>query len=265
MRVCRLGRLVVLALLLSGSALWADAGRPAEAASPEEDTLFQTSTLSALMVGLLGGVVPISDLAGQGDLGLGTLEGLDGELLCVDGVFYQVSASGAVREVAPDEMAPFAMVTHFEPDIAVEVPDGTDLPGLTALLDATRPSDNAFYAVRIEGAFRAMKTRSVPRQEPYAGLMAAVAEQSVFELGATRGTLVGFWFPAFVAGLNLPGYHFHFVTDDRAAGGHVLGLTTDEVSAALDVTPILHLALPGTSEFLEADLSQAGSAAKAEK
>lgn len=265
MRATRLGRWTVLVTLLSTASLWADGGTPEGTTLPADDTLYQTSTLSALMVGLLDGVVPIRDLEGQGDLGLGTLEGLDGELLCVDGTFYQVAASGAVREVGPEETVPFAMVTRFEPDIAVDIPSSTNLAGLTAVLDAARPSDNAFYAVRIEGDFRAMRTRSVPRQEPYAGLMAAVAEQSVFELSEVRGTLVGFWFPAFVAGLNLPGYHFHFVTEDRTAGGHVLGLTTGEVSAALDVTPSLHLALPGTGEFLGADLSQAGSAASAEK
>ncbi len=262
----RMHRLLCLTASLIAACVVAGRADEAPEATPmERDTLYQTSTLSALMVGLLDGARPVGELAGEGDLGLGTLEGLDGELLCVDGVFYQVSVEGAVREVASEERVPFACMTHFEPEIAVEAPPGLDLAGLTALLDAARPSPNAFYAIRMDGTFGTMKTRSVPRQEPYAGLMEAVAHQSVFELGEVEGTLVGFWIPAFAAGVNLHGYHFHFVTGDRSAGGHVLGLTTGTVEAALDLTPALSLSLPTSPEFLAADLGGAGSAEKAEK
>ncbi len=47
-------------------------------------TLFQTSTIDALLEGKFDGDVSFADLAGRGDSGLGTLDALDGEMIALD-------------------------------------------------------------------------------------------------------------------------------------------------------------------------------------
>src|SRR6516225_6984254 len=62
-------------------------------------TLYQVSTATALVEGIYQGAVRVGNLREHGDLGLGTFEDLDGEMLIVDGHFFQVRCDGSVREV----------------------------------------------------------------------------------------------------------------------------------------------------------------------
>src|SRR5262249_40615492 len=82
---------------------------------------------------------------------------------------------------------------------------------------------NTFLAVRVDARFAAITLRSVHRQEPpYRPLDAAVKGQSVWTHAEVSGTLVGVRSPAWVGGLNVPGYHWHFLSADRTGGGQVL-------------------------------------------
>ena len=56
--------------------------------------LFQYNTLGALMAGLYGGTMTVGELLEHGDLGLGTLDSIDGELIVLDGKAYQAKGSG---------------------------------------------------------------------------------------------------------------------------------------------------------------------------
>ncbi|MDD1751866.1 MAG: acetolactate decarboxylase, partial [Methanotrichaceae archaeon] len=108
------------------------------------------------------------------------------------------------------------------------------------------------------GLFDYIKTRSVPAQvKPYPTLAQATENQSVFEIFNQIGTLVGFWSPAFTSGINVPGYHFHFLNDKGTAGGHVLDLRVKNVSIAFDYTPDFFVDTPQEKEFLLVDLSEA--------
>ena len=114
---------------------------------------------------------------------------------------------------------------------------------------------NLFYAVRVDGRFASVTTRSVPRQEkPYPSLADVAKTQPVFHLEDVTGTLAGFRFPDFARGLNVPGFHFHFLTEDRRAGGHVLDMVLAEGELAIDASARFHLELPTDPTFLHADL-----------
>jgi acetolactate decarboxylase len=85
----------------------------------------------------------------------------------------------------------------------------------------------------------------VPRQrKPYPPLVEVVKEQPTFELSDVSGSLVGFRFPDYAQGLNVTGYHFHFITADRSAGGHVLGCTLTHGELRVDREADLRLELP---------------------
>src|SRR5271154_6482402 len=82
----------------------------ADALEIDHSTLFQVSTSTALVQGVYDGVVRVGELKQHGDFGLGTFDGLDGEMLALDGHFYQVQGSGKVSESSDDAKVPFAVV-----------------------------------------------------------------------------------------------------------------------------------------------------------
>ncbi len=224
-------------------------------AQVDRETLFQVSTLGALSVGVYDGDTTYGEVEEHGDMGLGTFQGLDGEMVAVDGEFFQVKTDGVAYPVEDSAIAPFATVTFFDSDREGIPEKGLDYEGLQAFIDVLRPSDNMFYAIRIDGEFEYVKARSVPGQEkPYPPLSEVVEEQTVFEFGDIEGTMVGFWCPSYVGDINASGYHLHFLTADRKAGGHVLDLRLGEITMYIDETPGLLMQLPDTEEFLQAGL-----------
>jgi len=257
--------LVAIALILTGSLAPASAAAspaslaseaPLVASDASKDVLFQESTITALMQGVFNGSMTFSELGKHGDFGIGTFEGLDGEMVELDGQFYQVKADGKVYPVNGSMETPFADVTFFEPDLKISINNSANQTELQKYLEAQIPSPNIFYAIRIDGTFDYVKTRSVPAQNPpYPTLTEAVAHQSVFEFHNQSGTIVGFWSPAYANGANVPGYHFHFLNENRTAGGHVLDFTIKNASVAIDYTPQFFMNLPADKDFLQEDLT----------
>ncbi|QLA17169.1 acetolactate decarboxylase [Desulfolutivibrio sulfoxidireducens] len=220
----------------------------------QKNVLFQVATIDSLAAGAMDGGVDIRELARHGDTGLGTVDGLDGEMVVVDGVFYRVGYDGSVSVIDPATRSPFAMVVFFRPDREVAIPAGADLARVVEALDAALPTKNLFYAVRLTGTFDHLKVRSVPAQRrPYPPLAKAVAEQSVFELQGVVGTVAGFRCPANVGGLNVPGWHFHFMSEKdasgRRSGGHVLAARVGEVAARVADLRRVELVLPAGGDF----------------
>ena len=216
-------------------------------------TLFQTSTIDALLSGNYEGDVSFAELEAYGDFGLGTFDALDGEMIGVDGAFYQVKADGQAYEVDERMKTPFAVVTFFEPSEIRHLTAPMNYAALLAHLDEIVASDVATcHAVRVDCHFRYVKTRSVPRQhKPYPPLVEAVKHQPTFEFHDVRGSLVGFRFPDYVGGLNVSGYHFHFITEDRSAGGHLLECEMSRGELRVDHESDLNLELPaGVSEAI---------------
>lgn len=234
--------------------------------APTTDALFQVAPLHNLLAGAYDGLISFGRVRAQGDFGLGTLDALDGELLLLDGLFYQVRGDGSVHPVPNETTTPFVMVKHFRDDRMTVLPDGLDLNGIRAVLDREMGAGDPPWAIRLEGRFLRVKTRSVPRQvSPYPPLAEVVKHQSTFEFTEVDGTVVGFRMPAYLQGVNLPGYHFHFLTKRRDRGGHVLALETGAgVVARLDRAEAFHLvpgemahkareAHPGELEWIEGE------------
>jgi acetolactate decarboxylase len=211
-------------------------------AQPADHSIFQVSTFHALKQGKYDGETTFDELKKHGDFGIGTVNGLDGEVLALNGEFYQIKADGRVYSIADQEKTPFAAVTFFRPDKTLSLPRVSDMNGLQEALDRMLPSADGIFAIRIAGEFKYVKVRSVPRQEkPYPGLEEALKHQTVFELNNVRGTLVGFRFPNYIGGVNVPGYHFHFITADKQSGGHTLDCSTED--ANVDVARISTLSV----------------------
>jgi acetolactate decarboxylase len=217
-------------------------------------TLYQVSTATALVEGIYQGAVRVGTLREHGDLGLGTFEDLDGEMVVVDGHFFQVRCDGSVREVDDSVLSPFAVITRFAPEPAVTLDQCPDLGHLTSRFDRLRHSDNIFYALRVDGMFDYVHTRAMCRTEEGVPLVQAAAVQPEFEFRDISGTLVGFWTPEYAKTFNVPGYHLHFISADRTRGGHLLQCRGSNLRLQIQREGDYHLALPETEDFLRANL-----------
>jgi acetolactate decarboxylase len=233
----------------------------------DHSTLFQVSTTGALVEGVYKGAVTVGELKKHGDFGLGTFEGLDGEMVVVDGRFYQVHSDGRIT-VPPDAApVPFAVVTTFHPPRRVPIAGFTSFEELTRQLDAHRRSNNLFFAVRLDSRFAEIHTRVACKAEAGVPLDQATAHQAEFRMKEVTGSIVGFWSPPYARSINVAGWHLHFLTDDRKGGGHLLGCAGQGLEAKLQDLDDLRLAIPETAQFLHADLTRDPSAAldKAER
>ncbi len=228
----------------------------------QKNVVFQSAPSNALLAGCYSGTMSIHDLAKRGDFGLGTFDALDGEMIVLDHVFYQAKADGRVCRPKGEDTSPFATVIFFKPDQEFSPEQTMSFKELTAFLDKEIPSENLIYAIRMEGNFKTLKVRSAARQDkPFQVLTEAIKEQKVFELKDQEGTLVGFRFPPYVGGINVPGYHFHFLSKDKTLGGHVLDLLVESPRIQIDKNRGFSMELPETEEFLkfrfEADAKEA--------
>ena len=226
-------------------------------AKADESRLFQYSTIDALLAGDYDGDISLFELAKHGNFGLGTYNRVDGEMILLDGVFYKVKGSGKVELANPEEHSPLAIVTDFKPDTSLELAEAKTLAELEAKIDTSLMNKNLFYAIRIEGDFEGMTTRAIyPQDKPYKPLAEVSKTQSVFNIGSSKGQLIGFRSPAFVKGFNVPGYHWHFLASDHHSGGHVLALHLLTGHAQVATISAVEIKLPTTDSFMHADQSK---------
>ncbi len=211
-----------------------------------------------LLAGAYDDQMTCKRLISYGDFGIGTFDGLDGEMILLEGKMYQVKADGKVYTPAMHLTTPFASVVKFNQDITMTVHRGIDFRSLEKIVDDAVPNMNIFCAVKVKGHFSKIKTRSVPAQKkPYPPLTEVTKNQPVFSFEDISGTLVGFRSPVYVKGINVPGYHLHFISEDFTSGGHVLEFTLEEGTIEIDICNRFLMILPeGEGSFGRIDLGR---------
>ncbi len=210
----------------------------------DRDVLYQLSSMAALKAGAYDGIKTYADVTRHGDFGIGTFEGINGEMIELDGTVYQVKTDGKVYTPDLSTQSCYATVTFFDNDQAVELEQPMSYDEIKARLDAILPT-NIPCAIRIDGIFETVKTRSVPAQKkPYPPLDDVVKQQVVFELTNVTGTAVGFRFPSFMDGVQAPGYHLHFLAQGGDAGGHLLDCRIWRGTVKIDFTREFLMELP---------------------
>jgi acetolactate decarboxylase len=214
----------------------------------KEDTIFQVSTIQSLLEGNYDGYLSFEELKKVGDVGIGTFEAVDGEMIMIDNTVYQAKADGTVEIAADSEKTPFAVVTTYNNDETVELEKTESLEDLEKQLDPFITSKDLFYVFRIDANFDSLQVRSVPAQEkPYPVLSEVVKEQSVFDYSGNSGTIIGFWCPDNLGGINVSGYHFHYISEDRSQAGHVLDLAFSAAQLSVDESDGFEMAVFDTS------------------
>jgi acetolactate decarboxylase len=255
-----LGIGLAIVLVFCSAAVYSSLTRLPTASSVPQDreTLYQVSTIDALMLGVYDGIQPVGEIKKHGDFGIGTFDALEGEMIVLDGVVYQAKSDGRVYSVPDNTTTPFATVTYFEPDFNATIGRPMNFSWFSTDMSARLPSQNMIYAVRMQGTFPHVKIRAIPaQQKPYPTLTDAAKNQSVYTYADARGTVVGFYTPVFFKGINVAGYHLHFISDDRHTGGHILDFEVPaNTEVEYDITPEFEMLLPTKGAFIGVDLSQ---------
>jgi acetolactate decarboxylase len=221
-----------------------------------DNTIYLCSPLNALVEGIYEENVSLREIKEHGDFGLGTFNDLDGEMVILDGNVYQVRSDGCVTVVRDDEKTPFAGVVFYRP-LSCELFDHEmDYETFTIWINRLLPSPNLLYAIRVDGLFAHVKTRSVPKQENYRPLVEVTKEQPTFNFTNLEGTLAGFFTPSFMASVSVPGLHLHFLSADLKCGGHLLECRPPRGRIGIQFVNKLELSLPISVDYLTWDFTR---------
>jgi acetolactate decarboxylase len=208
---------------------------PGEAsAEVDRDSYYQVSTYGRLSEGGYRGMISIERLLEHGDFGIGTVEGIDGEMMVLDGVAYRAGTDLAPVEVPSGTLVPFAMLTYFDQGETTILQEHLNYSTFKDLLDDVL-QDKIAYAIMIEAEFDSITIRSVPgQQEPYMPLVDVVANQTILRLENVSGTMIGYYISEGLGEINVPGFHMHFLSQDLSYGGHVLDVEFSDVRVQID-------------------------------
>lgn len=220
------------------------------------NTVFQYSTLSALLEGVYDGELSVGELKQYGNYGIGTFNALDGELLLFDGFCYKAQSNSQVVKVNDDQKIPFATACYFIPDTVVMFKGLRSLQEVENQIDSIVPSTNLLYAYKITGEFDSIIIRSVPKQEkPYLRLIEAFKKQGVYTYEKENGVLFGYKFPNYLKDVNMNAFHLHFLSDDKSRGGHLLSCKLKDVTVEVAFVRNYQLELPNSAFFNQSSLT----------
>lgn len=248
--------LFTLLFIVSGNIC---AENPADSITVDREVISQVSLLQGLTFGDYNGSIPVARLKELGDIGIGTFDALNGELIMLEGVVYRAAYDGSIEIVPDEETIPFSNVTFFDADEEIQLTGIDSVGALKAALDkkVSETGENRFYMIKAEGTFNTMNVRSeLPQTKPYKPLAVVLeTDQTFFDYENIQGTVVGLYCPAYMNDLNAVGWHFHFVSDDRLYGGHVLDLSAETIEVSIDKTDSFAMVLPDNEMFNTFDLT----------
>ena len=210
--------------------------------SQNHDVFFQASSLDSLVKGSYEGKITVHDLLNQGDFGLGAVEYMDGELVCLDEKCYRITTDGMAHELSPESKIAFASVVFFQSNKTFDISQQQNFTELQKYLDDKLMDKNDIFAIKIDGFFSDITTRTVQKQDRlYVPLSKVIANQTITHLLNVRGTLVGFYVPDYMKEINVAKYHFHFLTENKEFGGHVLDFNIKNGTAHISKIDEVHI------------------------
>lgn len=220
--------------------------------------LFTVGVGAGLIGGLYDGYYPLGQLKQHGNFGLGAPDKLDGEIVVYQGKIYQTQHTGKTFVADDRQLTPFAMVHFFQPDERVVTYRVMDKQSLFHYLDSSLTNVNGLYAIHISGKFSYIKTRAFPpvKAQEHTPLASMLTLQHFFEFNNVQGDLIGYRLPSFMDNTNISGYHFHFLSEQKDAGGHIIDLKTDSITIEVDELDSYTIQVPATSEFKQFDFKK---------
>lgn len=228
-----------------------------------ENTIHQYAPTVALLNSIYEGDITPEQMVQQGNIGIGTVNHLAGELVAVDGVVYTIDAEGGIKVAPQDLESPNMTMINFQPKRTVTVENIESYEDLTKALQKYATSINSFYAYRIKGEFGYLKMASAHKVENEdVSLFEYLDTRVMYTRENIKGTLVGLFTPDYLGNIVIPGMHFHFLSEDIKLGGHLEDIKFDKLQVEIQEINQVNLQLPETEKFRTRELKQ-GAAPKA--
>jgi len=251
----------LLFLFLAAIALSAKPVTPITKSTPPDTVynhLFTVGIGSGLIGGLYDGFYPYRELKKHGDFGLGAPDKLDGEIMIFRGRIYQTQHTGKTFQVEDRQLTPFSMINFFHPDITIAPHKSLDKAALFHLLDSVLTNTNGMYAIHISGKFSYIKTRAFPpvQEHQHTPLADMLNLQHFFEFKEAQGDLIGYRLPVFMDNTNISGYHFHFLSRKKDAGGHIIDLKAEDITIEIDTLDSYTIKVPANKDFEQFDFKK---------
>ncbi|MBT0726418.1 acetolactate decarboxylase [Rosenbergiella australiborealis] len=217
----------------------------------------QYSTIGALMSGHLSGDFATGTPHNKQLFGLGCSCGISGELTVSQGQFWEATAGEPLHHFT-DKHLPFLQVTEFVAEHSFSAKNVTD-NNIDKLLSEQLPIANIFLAVNVKSCFDEVVIRRPQRDEKHSRTAKEMSEvQHVDKLSSVSGQLIGFWTPELFGRISVPGFHFHFLSDDEQHSGHVLSFSAAEATVDYQEkeTIEIHNATSEKFKSLDIDITQ---------
>ena len=225
----------------------------------KHDTYFHYSIWHAFVNKVFDADLKVRTLKANGDIGLGSYDFLDGEMVMLDGIPYIIREDGEVSIGAADDEIVYANAAFFDEDGSFPINETVDFEKFRAAINAHLPTLNLFYAFKVHGTFNTLKLGGLNKQEkPFDdGLDVLIPARPIFEGENIEGTMVGFFCPQFIGDINTTGYHFHFIADDLKMGGHVMEFESAEpLEVKYDEMNNYHFYLPDNEDYRNVSLDK---------
>jgi acetolactate decarboxylase len=219
------------------------------------NVLYNANTRSAYQAGYYTGSFAVADILGHGDTGLGALDGNDGELIISRGTAWRTAADGTTHQLDSAATSPFATVIPFHVEQSCRLDDPLGREEFESRLSDLVPLVNRIWALRIHGTFVSVTAGASDRQQrPYRPLDDVMHDYQRHTWTQASGTLVGFYCPVFLTGIDYVGGHYHWLSDDHQHGGHIFDFITQHVTVEACEAVTYMTQLPATSEFRSLEL-----------
>jgi acetolactate decarboxylase len=228
-----------------------------------KDTIYQVSTYGILLQGSLDGFISIKDLKTMGDFGIGSITGLDGEVIVLNGKFYHANVNGDVRLLGEDAMSPKMLISWFKGDQSVLLTGSMSYQELKNFTESVLPTKNIMYGIKIEANFKYVRTECFPKKDkPYPHAISIASSKKILEKENIDGVLVGYIMPEHFGEIAAVRYHLHFISADEKLGGHLVEFELTSGKMTIDNKHNLQLLLPKTDDYYDLDLSKTSETLK---
>lgn len=216
--------------------------------------MYQVSTLQALAMGYTRSVTTVGELRMHGNIGLGTFENVDGEMILVDGKCYRAMETGLVEEADDAMGVPFSSVVTMAETRSFSIGAMSNIEALKEYLTVKIEEGfglNSMHVIRIDGFFSKVDARSeAPYRSQHITLKEMLAvTQRAFVFEEIKGTMVCVYYPDYMDGINAAGWHLHFISNDRTKGGHVFDLEMQSGDASLMKIDSIEIQMPCDPAF----------------
>lgn len=216
--------------------------------------IYQFSTIGALMSGYFLPDEDIYKVCSCSSIGLGCSANLNAEMTIFNGTPYTATAEQSTETPKAPLDVPFYQVTDFNNFHEYNIGEAS-FKTLEQFVRTVMPLNNNFIALRIEAIFHTLKLRRPYSSNSERSIQEVSGNQEVLTYDEIKGHLIGFWTPEMFGRISVPGFHLHFLSDDKSTSGHVLDYHFSSAILQIEEKNVIEITHPTTEKFKDLNIN----------